>query len=72
MPDKPRTDDRSISRSGIFKRAVVEPELPLEQPPRPSTLPEYRDEGATTGALPIVNEGEDLDAERDKDTRSNK
>ena len=73
MSDKSHTEDRHISKSGVFRRTVLEPDLPREQQPaRPNTLPEYRDEGATTGAIPVIDEGEDLNAERDHDTLSNK
>lgn len=67
MPEKKSKTKEHASKSGIIKRPILEPKVLYEPPPPPSTLPEMRDEGATTGAMPVVSEGEDDSAERDDD-----
>jgi hypothetical protein len=69
MQNKPKTDSgrRSTTKSGVFKRPVIEPEIRKEAPP-PEHLPGASDTGATTGMMPVVTEGEDGTAERDDDT----
>lgn len=66
MADKPKTTEKVTTKSGVLPRPILEPEA-RKEPPRPTTLPQYRDEGATTGAMPTVTEGEDPSAERDED-----
>jgi len=51
----------------MIPRINLEPNAPKE-PPRPTTLPEMRDIGATTGIMPVITEGEDISAERDDDS----
>lgn len=66
MPDK--TTSSPTSKTGTYKHMKVEPEAPRQELDRPLTLPEYpRDHSSTTGAIPIVTEGEDTSAERDND-----
>ncbi len=66
MPDKSTTQNESVSKSGVLRRPNFEPETHHEKP-RPTTLPEFRDEGSTTGLMPVITEGEDNSAERDDD-----
>ena len=68
MSDKPKAPKKSsITESGMIPRINLEPNAPKE-PPRPTTLPEMRDIGATTGIMPVITEGEDISAERDDDS----
>ncbi len=75
MPDKPKTEPKVTgkSKSGMFPRpSFAEPdirrdELRHEAPPPPQYPPEYFDAGATTGAMPVITEGDDDSAERDND-----
>lgn len=72
MQDQSQADKRATSKSGVLRRPTIEPEHHPD-PPRPYRLPEQRDEeGATTGAVPVVNEGEDLRAERDDEAHSHR
>jgi len=57
----------SVTESGLIPLPNFEPET-TKEPPRPTTLPELRDQGATTGMMPVITEGEDLSAERDDDS----
>lgn len=66
MSDKPRPRHQSKSKSGLMPRPVLEPEDNAE-PPRPTTLPEYPEGEATTGAMPVVSEDDDSPTERDED-----
>lgn len=66
MPDK--TTSSSTSKTGTFKQPKFEPEAARDERDRPLTLPEYpTDPNSTTGAIPVVSEGEDTSAERDND-----
>jgi hypothetical protein len=67
MIDKPRTRPQAISKSGLLLRSVLEPESRQDVSP-PSKLPEQPDDGATTGIMPVVSEGEDRSAQRDSDS----
>ncbi|GAB4527425.1 MAG: hypothetical protein OHK0046_45230 [Anaerolineae bacterium] len=66
MADKKTNTKDVTTQSGILPRPSLEPKILYETPP-PTSLPEMRDEGATTGAMPIVLEGEDRSAQRDDD-----
>lgn len=69
MPNTPKTErDNSVNKSGIFPRANIEPD-PKREPSKPPVLPELRNEvGATTGTLPVVQEGHDTHAVGDRDS----
>jgi len=68
MSDKPKAPKQvSITESGLIPRSDLEPNTNKE-PPRPTTLPEFRDIGATTGIMPVITEGDDNSAERDDDS----
>lgn len=58
---------KAVTQSGIMPRPVFVPQN-RQETSRPTTLPELRDEGATTGVLPVVTEGEDSSAQRDEDS----
>jgi hypothetical protein len=45
-------------RTGVQPRVDVEPNTHNE-PPQPTSLPEFDDPGAITGIIPIATEGED-------------
>ncbi|GEM_PF-2299204 len=70
MSDQPRTTRPSISKSGVFPRPVIEPEMHLDDS-RPTILPEKRDAGgATTGNIQTVREGIDSSNEQSDDDRA--
>jgi hypothetical protein len=59
--------ERPSSKSGVLPRPVLEPENRHEPPVPPTTLPELKDSGATTGTMPAVREGHDSSAVGDVD-----
>jgi hypothetical protein len=59
--------ERPMSKSGVMKRPVLEPEGRREAPLPPATLPEIKDSGATTGTMPAIREGHDSSAVGDTD-----
>lgn len=54
--------------SGVMPLPILEP-LEKREPPMPRSLPEIddRSSGSTTGIMPVVREGHDTSAEREKD-----
>lgn len=67
MLDKPHTSEQAVSKSGMLPRPIVLDQKLMRETPPPTSMNEVRDEGATTGIMTIVVEGEDDSAERDDD-----
>lgn len=66
MRKSPKAQQSASTKSGIMRRPVLEPEGRRE-PPYPTTLPELKEDEATTGAIQVVNEGRDITAVGDAD-----
>ncbi|NWF67541.1 MAG: hypothetical protein HXY40_00505 [Chloroflexi bacterium] len=70
MPDKPQKAVATESKTGVMRitREVAEPNAQHEPPPPPS-LPEFADDGATTGKMSsLLSEGKDRSAALDSDS----
>jgi hypothetical protein len=67
MVDKLRTRPQALTKSGLLLRSILEPESRQDVSP-PSRLPEQPNDGATTGIMPVISEGEDRSAQRDSDS----
>lgn len=66
MSDQRPQRRQSKTKSGLIPRPVLEPE-DNSSPPPPNGLPEMPDPDSTTGAMPVVSEGDDSPIERDED-----
>jgi hypothetical protein len=66
MPKTPKTEQSASTKSGVMRLPFFEGETRRE-PPIPLTVPEGKEDEATTGAIPAVNEGRDLTAIGDAD-----
>lgn len=66
MRKSPKAQQSASTKSGIMRRPVLESEGRRE-PPYPPTLPEFKEDEATTGAMQVVSEGRDITAIGDAD-----
>lgn len=66
MLDNPKTTEQALSKSGVLPRPILVDQKLLRETP-PPIASDLRDDGATTGIIQIIVEGEDKSAQRDDD-----
>lgn len=68
MSDK--VHGKTTSQTGAMPRIESQGDesLPVQPPPPPATLPEFPEDGASTGLVSVVSEDSDDSAQRDEDS----